>query len=203
MKRIKSILLIAMLSLLGFSSCADKEDKDLVINIETLKSFTGKTLSQVQESLSGYGYEYLGFDESRLANVFIKGRYKLLFVLNNDIVFVSGCMGSTEKAIAYVDYKDYASKCATYASKGVYDFSSWVGLKDGYEEFDNYEDSMTFFDEYKEDIELIIQGWENDNESFGAWLEAEDLNPVYVISYADMNLSADFEPTKSTLFSRK
>lgn len=207
MKRIKSFLLIAMLSLLGFSSCSDKEekidDKDFVISLENFKSFTGKTLSQVQESLNGYGYEYLGFDEDEDASVFEKGDYKLMFSFENDVVFAAGCMASTEKAIAFVDYIDYASKCATYASKGSYDYESFILFLDSYEEFDDYQDHMIAFNENKDDVEFSIQHWVNDNEAFQVWFEAEDVKPLYVIAYININLAPDFKSTKSTLFSPK
>ncbi len=208
MKRIKSILLIAMLSLFGFSSCADKEDKiddkDLVINVETLKSFIGKTLPQVKESLSGHGYEYLGFEEEEEAHIFEKGNYSFFFAIEDDVVTASGYQGETNKATAFVDYVSYSAKCYSFAGIGTYEYGSWAYLhSDDYEEFDNYQDYMIYFNQNMEDIEETAQYWEANEDFFGIFLEDEGSKHTYMMVYIDETMHSYKKFSKSTLFSRR
>ncbi len=219
MKRIKSFLLIAMLSLLGFSSCADKEDKiddkDLVINIETLKSLTGKTPAELEAVLNARGYEHLEISHG-FKNVVTNGEeYNhafskeegevLVFAFDNNKVFAVAAKGVADKVDAISEFIEYSSKCNSYAFGGIYNYVAWAEFEHVDMNTDNYQYYMSYFKENQEYIIKATHSWENDYEAFGAGYEVFYLDScTYIMEYLDKALApAGYDYGKSTLFSPK
>lgn len=215
MKKFTSVLIIAILSMVGFSACDEVEDfLDDQINLEfvdALKAYTGKSLDDVQPGLEAGGYTYEGVndeDDDFVGYVFTKGNETLMLVFDSETIFAVVRMIEDETSKVIEEFEATGRHISLYSLDKDLVFFGRVSLDDGEDNtFEDRDEYMAFYNDNKDDMLYSEQEWENRNEFIRTNFIHVDLhesfdNSTNVVLYMNYGLMGMDAKKKSRISAR-